>query len=153
MYRAGERARSGRCPTIRRRMRFLFVLFALCGLSGSQPLPAQSPTSIELSEATEYRVLTRDWWPTTGTPSREEYAGSRACQRCHAQEASTQLLTPMANASYRSAVGAWGQKPSAATTRLGSFLYHVVVEGDDPTLLVGSGGAIDSCRHSMDVRR
>lgn len=140
MYRASELARSLRCPTIRRRMKFLFVLLAACGVAGSQPVPAQSPTTIELSEITDYRVLTRDWWPTTGTPSREEYAGSRACQQCHAPEASTESLTPMTNASYRSAVGAWGRKPSAVTTRLGSFLYHVVLEGDDPTILVESGG-------------
>lgn len=118
-------------------MRLLFLLLAACSLSGSQSLPAQSP--VELSEVTEYRVLTRDWWPTTGTPSREQYAGSRACQQCHAQQASTQSLTPMANAAFRSAVGPWGQKPSAATTRLGSYLYHVVLEKNDPRLLVGSG--------------
>jgi hypothetical protein len=45
----------------------------------------------------------------------------------------------MANASYRSAVGAWGGKPRAATVRCGAYLYHVVPQADAPKLIAGSG--------------
>lgn len=45
----------------------------------------------------------------------------------------------MGNASYRSAVGAWGAKPAAATARLGPYVYHVLPQGDDPKLTVSAG--------------
>jgi Cytochrome c554 and c-prime len=115
------------------------VLLAGCCLLVRHSLLAQSQAPVELSEITEYHVLTQDWWPTTGTPPRETYAGSNACQQCHAEEASTASLTPMAHASYRSAVGAWGVKPTVATTRIGPYLYRDVVEGDDPKLIVTAG--------------
>lgn len=45
----------------------------------------------------------------------------------------------MANASYRSAVGAWGAAPPAVTARLGAYVYRVVPQAADPKLIVGSG--------------
>ena len=45
----------------------------------------------------------------------------------------------MAHAAYRSAVGAWGAKPAAATVENGGFVYRVVPQGDDPKLIVSSG--------------
>lgn len=45
----------------------------------------------------------------------------------------------MANASYRSAVGAWGTKPNAATAHLGPYSYKLELQGDDPKLVVESG--------------
>lgn len=45
----------------------------------------------------------------------------------------------MANASYRSAAGAWGVKPTAATARIGPYSYRVLLQRDDPKLTVSSG--------------
>lgn len=115
------------------------LLVIACCLLFRHSLSAQSQAPAEFSAITEYRVFTKDWWPTTGTPPPEAYAGAGSCQRCHAEKVSTQLLTPMANAAYYSAVGAWGAKPTALTVRCGAFVYHVEPQGDDPKLIVGSG--------------
>ena len=120
------------------------ALLVLCCLAVRHALLAQSQAPVELSEITEYRAFTRNWWPTTGAPPPEAYAGSRACQQCHAEKALTQRMTPMANASYRSAVSAWGAKLTATVVRNGPFLYHVVPQAhdpkrDDPKLIVSSG--------------
>jgi hypothetical protein len=45
----------------------------------------------------------------------------------------------MANASYRSAGGVWGAKPTATTVRSESYVYHFALNGDNPNLIVGSG--------------
>ncbi len=115
------------------------IVLAACFLPLRHALFAQSQAPVELSQATEYLVFAREWWPTTGTPGAQAYAGSRSCQRCHAELASTQLTTPMANASYRSAAGPWGAKPTAATAHLGTYLYHVAPQANDPKVTVSSG--------------
>jgi len=115
------------------------LLLAACCVPVSYVLLAQSQAPVELSQITEYHVLTKDWWPTAGTPPADAYAGSRSCQQCHAEQASTQLMTPMASASYRSAVGAWGEKPAASTAHLGTYVYHVLPDAGDPKLVVRSG--------------
>ncbi|HTY84250.1 MAG TPA: multiheme c-type cytochrome [Silvibacterium sp.] len=100
---------------------------------------AQTQAPVELSQTTESLVFAREWWPTSGTPPAEAYAGSRSCQQCHATQAATQVLTPMAHASYRSAVGAWGAKLTPATTHIGTFLYLVQPQATDSTVTVESG--------------
>jgi len=132
------RARSGR-PLISAPRLLACILLAGCCLLLRHALLAQSQAPVELSNVTEYYVLARDWWPTTGTPPREAYAGSRACQQCHSEESSAQSLVPMAHASYRSAVGAWGEKPSVTTARLGPYSYRLELQADDPKLTVESG--------------
>jgi hypothetical protein len=114
------------------------LLLAAC-LLFRHALFAQSQTSIELSQTTDYLAFARDWWPTKGTPPREAYAGSHACLRCHAEESSAQQTTPMANASYHSAVGPWGAMAATATVRNGAYLYHVAPQGDSPKVTVSAG--------------
>ena len=130
--------RNWRSINIRRVGAWLLLFAAYC-LAVRHALLAQSPAPVELSEVTEYHVLTRDWWPTTGTPPPEAYAGSRSCQQCHAEKVSTQLMTPMANASYRSAAGPWGAEPTTATARTGLYFYRVEAHAGDANLTVRSG--------------
>jgi hypothetical protein len=114
------------------------VLAAFCVLI-RHALLAQAQTSVELSQTTEYLVFANKWWPTSGSQLAEAYAGSRSCQQCHAARSLTQLTTPMAHASYRSAVGPWGTKPAAGTVHIGAFLYHVVPQGDDAKVVIEEG--------------
>lgn len=55
----------------------------------------------EVPAATEMRLLEPGWWPTKGTAAREEYAGSAACARCHADKSEGYAATPMAHAVSR----------------------------------------------------
>jgi len=48
--------------------------------------------------ATPDRVQSRAWWPTTGTPGREEYVGPAVCGECHSARAALQKSTAMARA-------------------------------------------------------
>lgn len=121
------------------RVTVCLLLLAAGGLLIHRVLFAQSQAPVEVSETTEYHVFAQKWWPTSGTPPAEAYAGSSACQQCHAEKASTQLMTPMAGASYRSAVGPWGAKPTSTTDRIGPYFYHAVPQADDPKMIVGSG--------------
>src|SRR5215469_2709917 len=112
---AVQRARSSWRPITARRVRSCLLLAATCCIPARYALPARSQAPVQLSETTEYNAFARDWWPTKGTPPIEAYAGARVCEECHAERASTQVTTPMAHAAYRSAVGAWGAKPTTAT--------------------------------------
>jgi hypothetical protein len=122
------------------------VLLAVCTMAVRLALFARAYAPVEVSEITEFYVLARNWWPTSGTPPFEAYAGSQSCQQCHAKEASTQLATPMANGAYRSAVGAWGAAPTAITAHTGGYSYRVVPQAEDPRLVVSSGNQSISAR-------
>jgi Cytochrome c554 and c-prime len=138
-YPVVQRARSSCRPTTARRKQACVLLVAVCCLPVRRALLAQSESPVELSQTTEYSVFARDWWPTKGTPPPEAYAGSRSCQQCHAEQASTQPTTPMANASFRSAVGVWGAKPNATTVRSEPYVYRFALDGDHPQLIAESG--------------
>jgi predicted CXXCH cytochrome family protein len=62
--------------------------------------PQAGETPISLS--TLDRLEDMAWWPTKGVASRNEYAGSAECAKCHFATAVSQLLTEMAGASTRS---------------------------------------------------
>src|SRR5437899_11499070 len=60
---------------------------------------AQSHTTAETPMATDERLEMPGWWPTKGTASRRDFAGTAECARCHSKKTVTQLTTPMAHAS------------------------------------------------------
>jgi len=139
MYRAAEPARSSRRSRTSRRSTTCILVVAVCCLP-IRHAPAQSATPDEFSQTTEFRVFTRDWWPTKGSALSSAYAGNSACGKCHTEQASLQSATPMANASYRSAVGDWGKELAAAAPfRIGHYSYEIVPHVDDPELVVKSG--------------
>ncbi len=75
--------------------------------------------------ATDERVRQAGWWPTQGTPRREEYAGPGACSGCHSAEATVQATTPMARA-YTQASDSWIlQTHDRMSFRLGSYAYEI----------------------------
>jgi hypothetical protein len=116
-----------------------FAFLSICCLPAQHALLAESQAHVELSQTTKYLIFTRDWWPRTGTPPSEAYAGSQSCQQCHKEESLTQLTTPMAQASYRSAVGPWGARLKDHTASVGAYRYYVVPLADDSKVIVESG--------------
>jgi len=140
MYWYLSRARSGsRSAATRCFRRCCVLLLVVCCFPAREAASAHSQPPAELSETTEYRVLSQNWWPRKGTASSGAYAGASACRQCHADEASTQPRTPMANASYHSAVSNWGAKLSAATGSSGPYFYRVVPHAHEANLIVSSG--------------
>src|SRR5215467_7081326 len=80
----------------------LVAVFIFCGfatVSGATDATKKSARlADEVQAATEMRLLEPGWWPTKGTAARDEYAGSAACARCHADKAESYAATPMAHA-------------------------------------------------------
>ena len=74
----------------KRSLRF-FVFF---WLAASSLLWAQ----LQGMMATQDRVQFSSWWPTKGTPARDQYVGSAVCAQCHAARAAAQKTTAMARA-------------------------------------------------------
>src|SRR5215470_7817327 len=83
----------------------ILALFALLDFSGfatdSRATKATKSSAVvadEVQTSTEMRLLEPGWWPTKGTATRDAYAGSAACARCHADKAESYAATPMAHA-------------------------------------------------------
>lgn len=75
------------------------ALFICISASQARAATKSSPsTSEEESTTTEMRLLDPGWWPTKGAAARDEYAGSEACVRCHADKATSYASTQMAHA-------------------------------------------------------
>lgn len=75
--------------------------------------------------ATDERVHQAGWWPTQGTPRREEYAGPAACSECHSAEAAVQATTPMAHAYTQASDCGILQAHSRMSFRLGPYAYEI----------------------------
>jgi hypothetical protein len=95
----------------------------------SQPAP----------KATKDRLREQSWWPTKGTTPLHAYAGATACRPCHAEQASTQVRTPMAQAALR--VGGRSQLPKidSSTLQSGPYSYRISSESHGARLIVSSG--------------
>src|SRR6266851_5945300 len=84
-----------------------------------------SSKSKEVSTATEIRVIDPGWWPTKGTPARDQYVGSETCARCHQNMVETQKNTPMAHAVKPATADAFTNIPHAMHFRSGSYDYSL----------------------------
>ncbi len=95
------------------------LLFLGCAVYG------QTQTLEERPKATRDRLIGSYWWPTKGTPTFNSYAGENVCRGCHAEEASSQINTPMAKAAFQ--IGEKTQSPIVPAGRLqsGSYLYRI----------------------------
>src|ERR1700757_5400429 len=80
-----------------------------------------SSKSKEVSTATEIRLIDPGWWPTKGTPARDQYVGSETCARCHQHVVETQKNTPMAHAVKPATADAFTNIPHAMHFRTGSY--------------------------------
>lgn len=118
---------------------FCFVETALClavplvscwpqepGLQG-RPLP------------TEERLRFPGWWPTQGTPRRDEYLGPAACAECHSSEAAVQQSTPMANACVRAADSKTLETHERLSFCLGPYTYEIVRTASGTVYSVSDG--------------
>jgi hypothetical protein len=99
----------------------------------------QTQAPAEIPRATKDRLIDPYWWPTKGTPPFNAYAGESACRECHSEEASSQVLTPMAEASFRIGERARSPKLDAGTLQSGSYLYRIPSDNLGSRLVVSSG--------------
>ncbi len=101
-------------------------------LSGSQ--------SKDTHTATEIRLMDPGWWPTKGTPARDEYAGSAACAQCHADKAGSQKNTAMAHALIRAdSVIPDHVAHGPLEFHVGSYNYEVAQKDSKPVYSVSNG--------------
>jgi hypothetical protein len=99
----------------------LIILAAPCGLLISAE--SASSKSDKASTATEIRLIDPGWWPTKGTPARDQYVGSETCGRCHDDKFETQKNTPMARAVKPATAAAFTNMPHTMHFRAGSYDY------------------------------
>ena len=99
----------------------LIILAAPCGLLISAE--SASSKSEKASTATEIRLIDPGWWPTKGTPARDQYVGSETCGRCHDDKFETQKNTPMARAVKPATAAAFTNMPHTMHFRAGSYDY------------------------------
>lgn len=92
----------------------------------------------EVESATEVRLLDPGWWPTKGSPARQQYVGSAKCAECHAAQTQDQLTTPMAHALTRASPG------GAKETSLGPLQFRI--GGYSYQLARSAGGIVYSTR-------
>ena len=65
------------------------------------------------------------FWPTQSQPSREDFAGTEACARCHAAKTATQIETPMARNLMRAAGAEILHSSPAMRFSVGKFEYRI----------------------------
>jgi hypothetical protein len=75
--------------------------------------------------ATEDRVKLPGWWPTKGSPQREEFIGPAACKHCHADKATSYQATPMAHASMPVANSDLLRSHSQLSFQVGPYRYQI----------------------------
>ena len=79
----------------------MFLATLWCTSHASAQISTRHSTHSPSSVPTELRVVSVPWWPTKGSPGRDEYAGSAACTKCHAEKAASQTVTSMGRAAVR----------------------------------------------------
>ncbi len=99
----------------------------------------QAQTPGEGPRATKDRLIDQNWWPTKDTSPFSAYAGESACRQCHSEEATSQVLTPMASASFRVGERASSPKLDSQTLQSGSYLYRIASDNLGSRLVVSSG--------------
>jgi hypothetical protein len=99
----------------------------------------QSQTSGESPRTTRDRMNDQRWWPTKGTPAFKAYAGENACRECHSEEASSQVHTPMAEASFQIKGRTPSPKLALATLQSGNYRYRISSDHLGSRLVVSSG--------------
>ena len=79
----------------------------------------------QVGTATEIRLIDPGWWPTKGTPRRDQYVGSETCGRCHQHIVEAQKNTPMARAVKPATADAFTNIPHAMHFRTESYDYSL----------------------------
>ena len=118
----------------------LWLLFLFACVLNSLPLPAQSTGRSNGSLLTEARLKAPGWWPTTGTPGKEEYVGAAECAKCHAAQAAATQNSAMARAVTRAA-DAESLQHGPLTFQIGPYDYQVSKRAERNVLKIGKGAS------------
>jgi Cytochrome c554 and c-prime len=123
----------------------------LAGLALTLTTSAQSPVSTSVQNSgskgpatmaqqlsTHERLQKPGWWPTKGTPPREEYAGTAACVPCHSAIAATQQKSAMARTATR-AFDSDILRSHPLKYHLDRYLYDVTPRGSSQNFSVTDG--------------
>ncbi|PYX50700.1 MAG: hypothetical protein DMG76_34010 [Acidobacteria bacterium] len=98
---------------------------------GRVPLTqSQQAGGTPISLSTLDRLEDMAWWPTKGAASRNEYAGTAECAKCHFATAASQRLTEMARASTRSMDAETLDGHKRLTFQQLPYRYEILRSGD-----------------------
>jgi cytochrome c554/c'-like protein len=100
--------------------------------------PEKSPATIADQLSTSEHVRKPGWWPTKGTFARQDFVGTDACSRCHADIVATQKDSAMARTATLAANSAILRAHSLEQQR-GPFTYRASVVNDAATYSVTDG--------------
>jgi len=89
--------------------------------------------------ATADRVQGASWWPTKGTPARDEYVGPDACAQCHRAKANSARNTPMAHASMAAADSEVLRSHDRLEARIGPYQYEILRTPEGSVYSVSDG--------------
>jgi Cytochrome c554 and c-prime len=109
-----------------------FALSALCSVPS-----ADNGTQVLTSD----RVAAEDWWPTKGAAPRNQYVGTAACARCHAEKVKTQSATPMALTQMRATTSQELHSSPEFSFQQGSYNYRIRHAGKQVFYSVHKGAA------------
>jgi len=103
-------------------------------LTTSAQSPVQSsnskgPATMAEQLSTTERLRKPGWWPTKGTPPREEFTGPSACAQCHSAISATQLQSAMARTATR-AQDSEILRAHPLHYRLGPYTYQMSRNGN-----------------------
>ena len=107
----------------RRKNRLASIFFILLLVNSAGLCRAQSPAFPQIS--TEERLQKSGWWPTKGTLSRDAFAGSATCAKCHSRFAKTQAQHNMAHTLMRAPDSEVVRAAAGTGFRLGQYEYRI----------------------------
>ena len=124
--------------SIRAHSRSQLLLFAILIWLSASPAHAQSPQTLADQFPTAERVRKPGWWPTKGTPAKDDYAAPGACARCHADIAASQKATPMAHTAMTPANSDLLRSHEKISLNLGPYTYLMTPNSSGETYSVAT---------------
>jgi hypothetical protein len=111
------RVRGGREP--------VFFVIAVASLAIAIAVRAQTPSTVADQLSTEDRVRKPGWWPTKGTPTRDQFAGPAACAECHASLVASQKQHSMARTSTSGSNSEILRQSDGKSFRIETYSYNI----------------------------
>ena len=99
---------------------------------------SKGPATMAQQLSTHERLQKPGWWPTKGTPPREEYVGTAACAKCHSAIAATQQQSAMALTATR-AHDSDILRANPLKYHLDRYIYEVTSRGNSQIFSVTDG--------------
>jgi hypothetical protein len=117
-------------------------VLAICGVAwaSSGQTSAQTSAHVSSSMLTASRVQLPGWWPTKGDASRDSYAGTAVCARCHASKVASQQKHSMARAAVHAGDAEILRQHDHLSFRVGPYREEIVTKGGKSVLTVSSNG-------------